>query len=93
MVPHRGVRPVYQKSTRLTQLTLGPCTVQMWPSNVRISGATELFGLRDFSLGAWVSGLGFRVPGFEFRVPGSTRELRLVGPLPPARSHLTEWIY
>ena len=29
--PHGGVRPFHQKSTCLTQLSLGPCMVQIWP--------------------------------------------------------------
>ena len=31
--PHGGVRPFHQKSTSLTQSTLGPCVVQIWSSN------------------------------------------------------------
>ena len=30
-LPHGGVRPFHQKSTCLTQLTLGPYVVQIWP--------------------------------------------------------------
>ena len=32
-VPHGGVRGFYQKSTCLTQLTLGLCVVQIWSRN------------------------------------------------------------
>jgi len=32
-LPHGGVRPSHQKSTGLTQLTLGPYVVQIWSRN------------------------------------------------------------
>jgi len=35
ILPHVGVRPFHQKSTCLTQLTLGPYVVQIWSRDVR----------------------------------------------------------
>ena len=43
--PHGGVRPVHQKSTCLTQLTLGPRVVQIWSRNTPESGPNETFVL------------------------------------------------
>jgi len=34
-VPHGGLRPFHQKSSCLTQLTLGPCVVQIWSRYVQ----------------------------------------------------------
>ena len=39
--PHGGVRPFHQKSTCLTQLTLGPCVVQIWSHITPESGPNE----------------------------------------------------
>ena len=44
IVPHGGVRPVHQKSTHLTKLTLGPYVVQIWSRNPRNSEATWAHG-------------------------------------------------
>ena len=40
-LPHGGVRPFLQKSTCLTQLTLGPYEVQIWSRNTPESGVNE----------------------------------------------------
>jgi len=39
--PHGGVRPFQQKSSCLTQLTLGPNVEQLWSRNVRKSERTK----------------------------------------------------
>jgi len=39
--PHGGVPPVNQKSACLTQFTSGPCVVQIWTRNPRLSEATK----------------------------------------------------
>ena len=41
VLPHGGLRPFHQKSTCITQLTLGPNAVQIWPRNPRVSEATK----------------------------------------------------
>ena len=50
-VTHGGLRPFHQKSTCLTQLTLGPCVVHIWTRN-----PPKLL-IFHFSLG---SGMGYR---------------------------------
>ena len=40
-LPHGGVRPFHQKLTCLTELTLGPDVVQIWPRNTPESGVNE----------------------------------------------------
>ena len=40
--PHGGVRLFLQKSTRLTQSTLGPCVVQIWSRNTPNFGPNEI---------------------------------------------------
>ena len=40
-VPHGGLRPVHQKSTCITQLTLGPYVVQIRSRSVQISERTK----------------------------------------------------
>ena len=39
--PHGGVRPFHQKSTCLTELTVGPYLVHIWTRNVRNPERTE----------------------------------------------------
>ena len=39
--PHGGVRPFHQKSTCLTQITLGPYVVQIWSRTPRISAGSK----------------------------------------------------
>ena len=43
--PHGGVRPFHQKSSCLTQLTLGTYVVQIWSRNTPESGPNETFVL------------------------------------------------
>ena len=57
--PHGGARPFHQKSTYLTQLTLGPYAVQIWSRNPRISEATKPSKSIEW-LGFRVQGLGLR---------------------------------
>jgi hypothetical protein len=45
--PHGGVRAFHQKTTCLTQLTLGPCVVQIWSRNTPESGINETLVLRQ----------------------------------------------
>jgi len=40
-IPHGGVRPFHQKSTFLTQLTLGSYVVQIWSRTPRISAGSK----------------------------------------------------
>ena len=37
-IPHGGLGPFQQKSIRLTQLTLGPCVVQIWSRYSELPG-------------------------------------------------------
>jgi len=40
-LPHGGVRTFHQNSTCLTQLSLGPCVVQIWWRNTPEFGVNE----------------------------------------------------
>ena len=62
--PHGGVRPFHQKSTCLTQLTLGPYVVQIWSRNTPESGANETLVLHR--VGGWAGEANKVVPPSPF---------------------------
>ena len=50
-LPHGELRPFHQKSTCLTQLTLGPYVMQIWPRNTPESGVNEFCELHPVGCG------------------------------------------
>ena len=92
-LPHGGVRPFHQKSTCITQLTLGPCVVQNWSRNTPKSSPNETHEAHRVGFGFRVSGFGLRVSGFgcwgftrtscgtEARVGGAGTASPSAGPL------------
>jgi len=54
-LPHGGVRPFHQKSTCLTQLTLGPYVVHNWSRDTPESGVNETLLLHRVKTGYEIS--------------------------------------